>query len=49
MLVIPDKKIRHQQNFTARTIALVVLGNPQWPVLRMHVARVAAARAFTPP
>jgi hypothetical protein len=41
--VTPDKNIRYQQNLTARTIALVVLGNPQWPVLRLHVERVVAA------
>ena len=43
MLVTPDKNIRYQQNLTARTIAPVVLGNPQWPVLRLHIARVVAA------
>jgi hypothetical protein len=43
VLVTPDKNIRYQQNLTARSIALVVLGNPQWPVLRLHVERVVAA------
>lgn len=43
VLVTPDKNIRYQQNLTIRTIALVVLGNPQWPVLRLHVERVVAA------
>jgi len=43
VLVTPDKNIRYQQNLTVRTIALVVLGNPQWPILRMHVERVFAA------
>jgi|SRR6516162_224747 hypothetical protein len=43
VLVTPDKNIRHQQNLTVRTIALVVLGNPRWPVLRLHVKRVVAA------
>ena len=43
MLVTPDKNIRYQQNLTVRTIALVVLGNPRWPVLRLHVERVVAA------
>jgi len=38
-----DKNIRHQQNLAIRTIAIVVLGNPQWPVLRHHVERVVAA------
>jgi hypothetical protein len=37
VLVTPDKNIRYQQNLTVRTIALVVLGNPQWPILRLHM------------
>ena len=41
--VTPDKNIRYQQNLTVRTIALVVLGNPQWPILRLHMERVVAA------
>jgi len=43
VLVTPDKNIRYQQNLTVRTIALVVLGNPQWPILRRHMERVVAA------
>ena len=43
MLVTPDKNIRYQQNLTAHRIALVVLGNPQWPILRLHMERVVAA------
>ena len=43
VLVTPDKNIRYQQNLTVRTIALVVLGNPQWPILRLQVERVVAA------
>lgn len=43
VLVTPDKNIRYQQDLTARTIALVVLGNPRWPILRLHVQRVVAA------
>jgi hypothetical protein len=43
VLVTPDKNIRYQQNLTVHTIALVVLGNPQWPILRLHVDRVVAA------
>ena len=43
VLVPPDKNIRYKQNLTVRTIALVVLGNPQWPILRLHVDRVVAA------
>ena len=43
VLVTPDKNIRYQQNLTVRTIALVVLGNSQWPILRLHMERVVAA------
>ncbi len=43
VLVTTDKNIRYQQNLTARTIAIVVLGNPQWPVLRHYVHLVVSA------
>jgi hypothetical protein len=44
-----DKNIRYQQNLKGRKIAIVVLGNPQWPVLRRHVDRVVVAvNAATP-
>lgn len=43
VLVTPDKNIRYQQNLKVCVIAIVVLGNPQWPVLRHHVERVVAA------
>ena len=43
VLVTPDKNIRYQQSLKNRTIAVVVIGNPQWPVLRTHVDRVVAA------
>ena len=43
VLVTTDKNIRYQQNLTGRTIAIIVLGNAQWPVLRLHVALVVAA------
>ncbi len=43
VLVTTDKNISYQQNLTSRKIAIVVLGNPQWPALRLHVGRVVAA------
>ena len=43
VLVTTDKNMRYQQNLTGRTIAIVVLGNAQWPVLRLHVAQVVTA------
>jgi hypothetical protein len=49
VLVTTDKNIRYQQNLTGRMIAIVVLGNAQWPVLRLHVGLVVAAvNAATP-
>lgn len=38
-----DKNIRHQQNLSSRRIAIVVLGEPSWPILRDHVRHVVAA------
>ena len=43
VLVTPDKNIRYQQNLKIRAIAIVVLGNAQWPELRHHVERVVDA------
>jgi hypothetical protein len=37
IFITADKNIRHQQNFVGRKIAVVILGNAQWPVLRRHV------------
>jgi len=39
----PRQKYPLQQNFTLRRIAIIALGSPQWPVLRLHAERVAAA------
>ena len=43
VLVTTDKNIRYQQNLTRRRIALVVLGNSLWPVLRQHMQLVVSA------
>jgi hypothetical protein len=44
-----DKNIQYQQNLTARKIAVVVLSTPQWPLVRLHTAKVAAVvNAATP-
>lgn len=37
VLVTTDKNMGYQQNLSGRTIAIVVLGNAQWPILRLHV------------
>lgn len=43
LLLTTDKNMRYQQNLEDRKIAFVVLGNQQWPTLRLHVDRVVAA------
>ncbi|MGA2740667.1 MAG: hypothetical protein ABSG65_24920 [Bryobacteraceae bacterium] len=43
VLLSTDKNIRYQQNLSGRKIALVILVNPQWPTVRMHLDRIAAA------
>ncbi len=49
VLVTADKNMRYQQNLSNRKIALIVLGNAQWPILRRYVQRVAAAVDATAP
>ncbi len=43
VFITADKNIRYQQNLAGRKIAVPVLGNAQWPVLREHVEKVVAA------
>jgi hypothetical protein len=43
VLLTADKNMRYQQNLTGRRIALVVLSTPQWPLVRLHIERIAAA------
>jgi len=44
-----DKNIRYQQNLADRIIAIVVLSNSRWPVVRLYVNRVVAAIAGARP
>jgi hypothetical protein len=49
LLLTTDKNIRYQQNLKGRKIAIVVLGNSAWRMVRKHLERVAAAvNAATP-
>lgn len=41
LLLTTDKNIRYQQNLTGRTIAIVVLRNPQWPSVRLCLDPIA--------
>ncbi len=43
VLVTPDQNIRYQQNLTERKIALVVLGQGRWGLVRRHTAEIADA------
>ena len=49
LLLTTDKNMLYQQNLSGRTIAIVVLGNQQWPDVRLHLERIAiAVNAVTP-
>ena len=43
-----DKNIQYRQNLAGRKIAIVVLSTPQWPLVRVHVAKIATARSTQP-
>jgi hypothetical protein len=43
VFVTADKNLRYQQNLASRKIAIVVLGNAQWRVLKNHADRVVSA------
>jgi len=43
LLLTTDKNLAHQQNLAGRRIAVVVLGNSQWPIVERYLDRVAAA------
>ena len=43
VFVTADKNMRYQQNLAGRRIALVVLGTPQWPVVKLHLEKITAA------
>jgi len=49
VLVTTDKNLSYQQNLEGRKIAIVVLGQGRWNLIRHHVAQVVAAvNAATP-
>src|SRR5262245_55945645 len=43
VLLTTDKNMRYQQNLAGRKIAVVVLGNGLWPLVRPMLAQVVAA------
>lgn len=49
VLLTADKNMRYQQTLRGRRIVLVVLSTPRWPVVRLHIGRIAdAINAATP-
>jgi hypothetical protein len=48
-LVTTDKNLQHQQNLTARRLAILVLPTTSWPIIQRNVARVTAAVAALSP
>jgi hypothetical protein len=49
VLVTTDRNIRHQQNLTGRTIAVVVLGKGRWRLIKGWLPAIAAAVAAATP
>lgn len=43
LLLTTDKNIAYQKNLKFRTIAILVLGNQQWPAVRPHVQQIVNA------
>ena len=43
VLLTADKIVRYQQNLSGRKIALVVLGNSPWRLVRLHIPEIIAA------
>jgi hypothetical protein len=49
VLVTTDRNMRHQQNLTNRTIAIVVLGKGRWRLIKNRLPEIAAAVAAAKP
>jgi hypothetical protein len=49
LLLTTDKRIRYQQNLTDRRIAIVVLGNSTWRMVRLYLDRIALIVAEATP
>ncbi len=42
-VLLTTKNIQYQQNLSDRRIAVVVLGNQQWPLVELHLDKITAA------
>jgi hypothetical protein len=49
LLLTTDKNLAYQQNLIDRKIAIIVIGNAQWPVLQRYVHLVVEAVSTAKP
>jgi len=49
VLLSTDKNIRYPRNLSGRKIALIILGNSQWPIVQLHRDKIAKAVDATQP
>jgi hypothetical protein len=49
VLVTTDKNLSYQQNLSGRKIAIVVLGQGRWSLIKAHVSEVVAAVTVAAP
>jgi hypothetical protein len=49
LLLTTDKGIRYQQNLSGRKIAIVVLGNSTWRIVKLYLEGIASAVAKATP
>jgi hypothetical protein len=49
VLVTTDKNLSYQQNLSGRKIAIVVLGQGRWSLIKAHVSKVVAAVTVAAP
>jgi hypothetical protein len=42
LLLTRKKEFRYQQNLLERRVAIVVLGNSSWPLVRLYLDRISA-------
>ena len=43
LLITTDKSLFHQQNLHGRKIAIIAMGQANWPIVKTHIAQIIAA------
>ena len=43
VFITTDQNLRHQQNLAGRRLAILVLPTTSWPIIQLHLPKVAAA------